>query len=74
MTNAEMYELLKKDSRQPCPGGCEHSVAEHEAFDTGLAAGERGEHELPDEYHDDAMILSEAWLSGNSVGLMNREA
>lgn len=24
----------------PCPGGCEHSDAEHEAFDAGVVPGE----------------------------------
>lgn len=57
---------------KPCPGGCDHSDIEHQAFDAGVAAGERGEDDLPAEYRDDESILSEAWFTGNSVGLGNR--
>lgn len=55
---------------EPCPGGCDHADEEHIAFDAGLAAGEAGKtaNECP---YDDAS-LAEAWLSGHSVGELNR--
>lgn len=55
----------------PCSPECQHSEAEHDAFDLGLQAGESGD-EYPNPYTVD--ILRLAWDSGRSVGEMNRQA
>lgn len=54
-----------------CPDDCDHTSAEHIAFDAGVIAGERGEDDeaAPRGPND----LREAWLAEHSVGLMNRE-
>jgi hypothetical protein len=54
-----------------CPDNCDHTIAEHEAFDAGVIAGERGEDEEAAPRGPNS--LREAWLTGYSVGLMNRE-
>lgn len=51
-----------------CPPRCGHSAMEHVAFDAGLMAGQRGDPEGTNPFH----LLSEAWLSGHSVGRMNK--
>jgi ribosome modulation factor len=56
----------------PCPGGCDHSDKEHRAFDRGVAAGEAGEDEAANPYV--AYILRHAWITGHSVGRLNRTA
>lgn len=52
---------------KPCPGPdqCGHSDAEHEAFDAGMLAGERGIDPSENPYSHDE--LSETWLIGHSV-------
>jgi hypothetical protein len=57
-----------------CPEDCGHTAAEHFAFDEGLNAGEKGEGPLdcPADFYIHPE-LREAWLSGQSVGLLNRE-
>lgn len=59
-------------SAPPCPGGCDHTEAEHVAFDSGVLAGEKGQADsaCPHEAHE----LQEAWLTGHSVGQQNRRA
>lgn len=56
----------------PCKGGCDHSAAEHRAFDRGVRAGEAGVSSL------DCPLVQrgkrEAWLAGHSVGTLNAEA
>ena len=58
-----------------CPGPeqCDHTVAEHEAFDTGVSAGELGidEEDYPLWWPPE---LVQTWLAGHSVGVLNREA
>lgn len=45
-------------------GECDHTEKEHEAFDAGVRAGEKGHSEdVPEMYEAE----SEAWLSGYSV-------
>lgn len=55
-----------------CPGGCDCCEFEHAAFHEGVIAGERGLDEEACPYQTNH--LSEAWLSGYSVGEMNQEA
>lgn len=55
-----------------CPGGCEHTAAEHAAFDAGLAVGEAGEDStIP--AHIEGDMQREGWLTGHAVGVSNRE-
>jgi hypothetical protein len=54
-----------------CPDNCDHTIAEHEAFDAGVDAGERGEDE--EAGPRGPISLRNAWLTGHSVGLINRE-
>jgi hypothetical protein len=56
---------------EACPDDCDHTIAEHVAFDAGVEAGERGEGEETGPRGPDN--LREAWLTGHSVGLINRE-
>jgi hypothetical protein len=56
---------------QPCPDECDHSGAEHAAFDDGVVAGENGDGE--DDCPETDSNLCEAWLAGYSVGSLNRE-
>lgn len=55
-----------------CPGGCDHTVQEHVAFDHGLRAGQDGEEDSANPYTDYG--LQEAWWSGHSVGALNRRS
>ena len=56
---------------KPCPGGCDHSRAQHRAFDAGLAAGEAG---LGDETNPETdLALREDWRIGYSIGWLNRD-
>lgn len=50
---------------------CEHSVAEHNAFDAGVYAGEVGKKTNPFVGSGDENCY-EAWETGHSVGVMNR--
>ena len=56
-------------TRLECPKKCGHTEHEHKAFDAGLWAGENG-------LEESACILRgellEAWLTGHSVGKLNR--
>jgi len=54
---------------EQCPGGCDHADVEHEAFDDGVGAAERGDHQCP--YRGS---LREDWLTGHSVGTLNRRS
>lgn len=57
---------------EPCPNGCNHTDEEHDAFDSGVFAGEQDTDDHQTECpHQDAS-LREAWLTGYSVGEMNR--
>jgi ribosome modulation factor len=56
---------------EACPDLCDHTIAEHVAFDDGVMAGERGEDDEACPYK--ASDLREAWLTGHSVGELNRE-
>lgn len=71
MSNLLEAILSEPTALDPCPGGCDHSEAEHYAFDSGCAAGERGEDDEVCPYEGGG--LREAWLSGHSVGAMNFE-
>jgi ribosome modulation factor len=55
---------------EACPGGCDHTDDEHIAFESGIAAGEAGKQAEDCPYED--FELGEAWLSGHSVGELNR--
>ena len=55
-----------------CPPGCDHTVQEHTAFDHGLRDGEEGQADSANPYR--AHDLREAWLTGHSVGVLNRRA
>jgi hypothetical protein len=55
-----------------CGGPCEHTDEEHEAFDAGVLAGEQG-YGGDGCPHEDAG-LRHAWLTGHSVGVLNRSA
>jgi hypothetical protein len=60
-------DLLPSDRQ--CPGGCDHTLAEHQAFDAGLRAGEAGEEcRVPPGVAD-----REAWLTGHSAGACGAE-
>jgi ribosome modulation factor len=54
-----------------CPDACDHTIAEHCAFDDGVVAGERGDDDESCPHGDGD--LREAWLAGHSVGSINRE-
>jgi len=56
-----------------CPGGCDHAAVEHEAFDSGVAQGERGANESSQPPYR-APALREAWRTGVAVGVLNRKA
>lgn len=57
----------------PCSPECTHTQEEHEAFDAGLAAGERDpEADNPFAHVDAKYSLYTAWASGFSVGCLNR--
>jgi ribosome modulation factor len=56
---------------EACPDQCDHTIAEHVAFDDGVMAGERGDDD--DTCPHGASDLREAWLAGHSVGSINRE-
>ena len=63
-----------RGSALSCGPDCGHTELEHRAFDLGLRDGERGKSErIPRGYrwHD---FLKEAWLTGHSVGTLNRRA
>jgi hypothetical protein len=68
----EEHDMSSKTT--PCPGECGHTDIEHQAFDRGMADGEAGRDEIPAQYKDREMVLSEAWYTGHSVGVMNRAA
>jgi ribosome modulation factor len=57
-------------SAQPaaCPDGCDHSVAEHAAFDRGVRDGEAGRDDVPPYKRRE---MRDAWLAGHSVGVIN---
>jgi hypothetical protein len=55
---------------QTCSDDCGHSKAEHVAFDAGVRAGERDD---DDACKYSMSHLREAWLTGHSVGSINRE-
>jgi ribosome modulation factor len=59
-------------SAPACPPDCGHTDQEHKAFDSGLRAGEQGQAAAPVPYR--RMELVEAWLTGHSVGQLNRRA
>ena len=48
-----------------CLGGCDHSAAEHRAFDAGVLAGRLGQPESSNPYPRNP--LRETWLIGRSV-------
>jgi len=48
-----------------CLGGCDHSAAEHRAFDAGIRAGRLGQPESANPYPRNP--LRETWLIGRSV-------
>lgn len=50
---------------------CDHTQAQHEAFDAGHKAGEEGNDRNPFE-NDEGNGLSLAWQAGHSVGWTNR--
>lgn len=52
----------------PCPGGCEHTDAEHRAFDRGVADGRTGNTTCP--YRNAALV--EDWQCGRSLGKLQR--
>jgi ribosome modulation factor len=52
---------------RPCPGGCDHTDAEHRAFDRGLAAGSAGAEQSTCPYRNPPLV--EDWLSGHSAGV-----
>jgi hypothetical protein len=56
---------------EACPDDCDHTIAEHVAFDAGVEGGERGDDEDAGPSGPDD--LREAWLAGHSVGSINRE-
>lgn len=60
-----------QDKFIPCEGGCSHSQDEHDAFDSGVVAGQLdADSENPfDCAEQDALWL--AWESGKSVGIIN---
>lgn len=58
-------------ARPPCNfAGCEHTAAEHRAFDRGVAAALRGE----DGPTPRRPALREAWLNGHAIGAQRRRA
>ena len=65
--------MRKKNKFKSCPGPepCGHSQAEHDAFDGGLRAGEHGAAETACTFRGN---LREAWLTGHSVGVENRNS
>lgn len=60
---------MKTNQPEPCPGPepCGHTDEEHEAFDTGLAAGNRGDSDEAVPAYEDP-LLRLAWLTGWDVG------
>lgn len=63
---------LEDDSNGGCPPDCGHTEAEHEAFDAGVVAGRTG---MPEETCPHKVAFSdlrEAWLTGYSVGALDR--
>lgn len=54
-----------------CPNKCGHTNAEHTAFDLGVRDGERGIDGEACPY--DSVILRDAWQTGHSVGMLNRD-
>jgi ribosome modulation factor len=54
---------------EACPDACDHTIAEHTAFDAGVAAGGRGDYEGSCPYVGGK--IREAWLTGHSVGSNN---
>lgn len=59
-------------SAPACKPGCGHTVQEHTAFDHGLRDGEEGQADSENPYR--AHDLREAWATGHSVGVLNRQA
>lgn len=59
---------------EPCDGPepCGHTDEEHFAFDDGVVAGEKGFD--MDSCPFKPSSLAEAWLTGHSVGVLNRKS
>lgn|GEM_PF-6872182 len=55
-----------------CGDDCGHTQAEHDAFDAGLLAGERGDPAEDCPHTESGLRL--AWLTGHDVGSGNRSA
>lgn len=68
---AKAFLEQRESAPSPCGSDCDHTVVEHYAFDQGVGAGENGVDEEENPYGDGE--LSEAWLSGYSVGVLNAE-
>lgn len=64
---SQTLHAVKRHTTQ-CPRGCDHSDAEHRAFDQGVLDGEGGDKEA--SYSEPE--LHEAYASGYSVGALNR--
>jgi len=59
---------LERES-EACSNACDHTIAEHGAFDEGVVARERGDGDESCPYVGGKLL--EAWLTGYSVGLIN---
>ena len=66
-----MNHTAQESAKEKCHPECDHLQEEHDAFDTGLKAGEAGLLECPHKPLDSS--LAYAWFAGAAVGATNKQ-
>jgi hypothetical protein len=67
--NKRNPKVFLRSKPLPCPGGCDHTDAEHKAFDAGVSTGRLGLAGGESRYKGKRL---ESYLTGRSVGALDR--